>query len=148
MKKMYLITVILIAVITFAFLFFYCDESQICIRFLKSYGYETENKPISSEAYLIPDEFDDVIHNYNLMQLSSGFDLYAYKGRNANKYTYKITNLTHLPFPVYANVICVNGEIAAADLVNPKIDGFILPMLHISDLMKNHIPAKNDAVIP
>ena len=99
------------------------------------------------EIYKIPSEFDEVLMDYNLIQLSQGFDLSACKGKNAIKHTYKITNCPDIS-PLYANFITVNGKIVSADLTNPQIDGFILPVIHISDLIKYHTPAKNDAVMP
>lgn len=148
MKKMYYLAILLILATTLLFLIFYCDENITCIKYLKNYGYESENSPETCEMYLIPREFDASLMDYNLIQLSQGFDLSTHKGENALKYTYKITNCTNLGYPLYANFILSGGKIVAADLTNPQIDGFILPVIHISDLIKNHTPAKNDAVIP
>jgi len=144
MKKMYLLTIFVIVFIVFTFLFFYRDENTISANFLKTYGYDTEASP-DIQTYYIPREFDQTMLEYNLIQLSSGYDLSAYKGRVVQKYTYRITNL---PFPLYSNILMLNGKIISADLTNPSLDGFILPVLHINDLIKNHTPATNDAVIP
>lgn len=148
MKKMYFMAVLSIIITALVFLFFYRDENITCINFLKAYGYETENRPLYSEAYLIPSEFDASLLEYNLMQLSQGFDLSPYKGKNALRYTYKITNCDEISSSLYANIICVNAQIVSADLMNPKMDGFILPVIYRSDLIKYQSPAKNDAVTP
>lgn len=148
MKKMYYLAVAVILAITLLFVVFSCDENATCIKFLKKYGYETENLPILYETYIIPHEFDSVLTDYNLTQLSQGFDLSAYKGKSSIKCTYKITNCTELPYPILANFILVGGKIVSADLMNPRLDGFIMPVIYKNDLIKYQSPAMNDAVIP
>lgn len=146
MKKMYVTTIILILAITTIFLLFYKDEGSISVKYLNSYGYEVATSPISVEIYPIPTEFDDTLYDYNLMQLSGGFDLSLCRGKNATRYTYKITNLPGLT--LYANIFFLNGKIIASDIVCPDLGGFISPMVHIRDFKKNHSPATTDAVIP
>ncbi|MBE7015716.1 MAG: DUF4830 domain-containing protein [Ruminococcaceae bacterium] len=146
MKKMYLLTVITIILITVLFLFFYRDEGTVCVNYLNNMGYKTEKEPAMTEEYLIPKNFDSALYDYNLMQISAGFDLSKYKGKRAVRYTYKITNLPDIE--LYANLTLAKGHIIAADLINPKLDGFLLPMIHRSDFIKNHIPANTDAVTP
>lgn len=146
MKKMYSLTVIAIIFISVLFIIFHSDENAVCIGYLRSMGYETEGEPVMTEEYLIPEEFDSVLYDYNLLQLSAGYDLTKYKGKRAVRYTYKITNCPDIE--IYSNIILAKGHIIAADLINPKLDGFLLPMTHRRDFIKNHIPATNDAVIP
>lgn len=145
MKKMYLLTIIIIAIITLIFLLFCKDENSEAISYLNTFGYETSSTPDSTTLYRIPKIFDDTLYEYNLLQLSQGFDLTLYTGITARKYTYRIKNI---PYPLYADIFLVNGKIIAADLVNPGIDGFTFPLIHINELIKYHNPATNDAVIP
>lgn len=146
MKKMYFLTVITIILIAILFLAFYRDDNTICINYLRSMGYETEDEPVMIEEYLIPKEFDSALYDYNLLQISTGYDLSKYKCKKAMRYTYKITNCSDIE--VYSNILILRGRVIAADLMNPRLDGFLLPMTHKSDFIKNHIPATKDAVIP
>lgn len=148
MKKMYFLAILSILATTLLFLFFHTDENALCIQYLESHGYMTKADSEVCEIYQIPREFDEALMDYNLIQLSQGFDLSAHKGKNAIKHTYKITNCPELSAPLYANFITVNGKIVSADLTNPQMDGFILSLIHISDLIKYHSPAKTDAVMP
>lgn len=143
MRKMYILCLVIITAITVLFLKFYKDDSSLCEEFLRSLGYEFD--VATSEKYIIPKDFDSSLYDYNLMLLSQGYDLSLYKGKVSTRYTYPITNVT---FPLYANILIFNGKIIATDLTNPQIDGFTMPVVHIKDLMKYHIPATKDAVMP
>ena len=143
MKKMYIVTVIIIFIITLTYLFFYNEEKSTAEDYIKSFGYETGK--CSYETYTIPQKFDNPLYDYNLIQLSQGFDLSPYKGRTAGKYTFEIKNVS---YPIYANIFLINREIIASDIVNPSSGGSVLPVIHINDLIKYHIPAKKDAKTP
>lgn len=129
MKKMYIVSLILIMLITSVFLFFSTDENRINRKFLKNYNIETEEKPYLTEEIIIPEEFDEYFESYNALQIESGLSLLKYKGKKAIRYTYKMTN-----FPdkscgnVYANVITVNSKPIAGDINCPSLSGFILPL--------------------
>lgn len=143
MKKMYILCLIIITAITLFFLKFYKDDDSLCEEFLSSYGYEFDAPLI--EDYHIPLEFDASLYDYNLMLLSCGYDLSLYKGKVCTRYTYQVTNV---PFPLYANILVLNGKIIASDLTNPQLDGFTMPTVHIKDLAKYQSPATKDAVMP
>lgn len=135
MKKLYFLTVALIIVITAGFLIFSGDIGTINTKFLSAFGIIIDPSPVSCEKIKIPLKFDSIYENYNLLQIESGLDLSPYKGKNAERYTYKVLN-----FPksgtedVFVNVICVKSRPVAGDIMNPAIDGFMQPLCYMSDL--------------
>ena len=156
MRKMFVITLLLIAAITLFFLLFSSDMDIKNRRFLASFGIKTDLKALSQEEFLIPEEFDKVLQNYNIIQLEAGFDLNDYKNSRAVRYTYKMLN-----FPksekenIYADVICVKNRQVGGDICCTDIDGFMLPLNFLENnsfnqapVMKYQIPAKNDAPMP
>lgn len=136
MKKMYILTIILIIVITAGFLIFSNDETTLNEKFLSSFDIIVNPVPESHEKITIPSEFDSVYENYNLIQLECGFDLSKYKGKSGIRYTYKILN-----FPqntdVYADVICINHRPVAGDIMSPALDGFMQPLNYLQTI-KSH----------
>ncbi len=129
MKKMYLMAVLLILIITIGFLLFSSDQNTVNLRFLSSYGIDVDSHPIESEVVKIPEVFDEIYEGYNLVQLESGLDLRPYRGKRAVRYSYKLLNpLQDMPADVRVTVICVNRRPVAGDIVSVSVSGFILPL--------------------
>ena len=129
MKKMYVLTLCLIAVITVGFLLFSCDIHQVNKRFLSSYSISVDAEAPASEEIKIPQEFDSFYEDYNLLQIESGLDLTKYKGKRAVRYTYTVLNFPDaMPGEILANVICVNHKPVAGDIMCPALTGFIQPL--------------------
>lgn len=128
MKKM-LFVILVIAITALTFLMFSSDMDILNRRFLARFEIETDLKAVSQEEFVIPENFDNIFSNYNVIQLEAGFDLTEYKGKKAVRYTYKMLN-----FPkserknIYANVICVKNRQIGGDICCTDIDGFILPL--------------------
>lgn len=132
MKKMYFLTILIIVVITAGFLMFFCDENALCLRFLSSFGIETEKEPASVEELFIPEEFDEAYESYNLLQIESGLDLLPYAGKKAVRFTYMVTNFPEdTDSAIFANVLLVNRRPVAGDIVCPSLNGFVLPLSYI-----------------
>ncbi len=133
MKKLYLLTLSIILVITFGFLFLYCDENALNRRFLSRYGISVKESPYLVEEIEIPLQFDDFYKNYNVLQIESGLNLSQYKGKKATRYTYEILNFPEeIDCKVYANVITYKSKPIAGDINCPALSGFILPLSHFS----------------
>ena len=81
MKKMYLLTITIILVLTLGFIFLYCDENTLNRRFLSRYGIIVKENPYLVEEIEIPLQFDDFYKNYNTLQIESGLSLSRYKGK-------------------------------------------------------------------
>ena len=109
------------------------DENEKNIEFLDSYGWRAEPICIEQVSYKIPDNFDEVYNNYNELQKLSGLDLTQYKGRNAIRYTYIISNFPiETEEDVRANVICVAGEPVGGDIMTVKLDGFMYSLSYLT----------------
>lgn len=135
MKKMlyYVITVAVIIIIGAFCIVLASDENEKNIEFLDSYGWRAEPICIEQVSYKIPDNFDEVYNNYNELQKLSGLDLTQYKGRNAIRYTYIISNFPiETEEDVRANVICVAGEPVGGDIMTVKLDGFMYSLSYLT----------------
>lgn len=135
MKKMlyYVITVAVIIIIGAFCIVLASDENEKNIEFLDSYGWRAEPVCIEQVSYKIPDNFDEVYNNYNELQKLSGLDLSQYKGRNAIRYTYIISNFPiETEEDVRANVICVAGEPVGGDIMTVKLDGFMYSLSYLT----------------
>lgn len=128
MKKMllYFITVIIISVITFTVLIISKKDYNRNLNFIKSYGWEIEEDFVDYEEIIIPEMFDDVYNKYNQLQKDVGLDLSGYKGKKAKRYSYKVINYPiHTEGDVFINLICINGNPVAGDVMTVKLDGFM-----------------------
>ncbi len=135
LKKMlyYVITVAVIIIIGAFCIVLASDENEKNIEFLDSYGWKTEPVCIEQVSLKIPDIFDDVYNNYNELQKLCGLDLSPYKGKNAIRYTYVVSNFpSDTQDEVRANVICVGGEPVGGDIMTVKLDGFMYSLSYLT----------------
>ena len=95
------------------------------VDFLKDFGWEVENDPVSVSDIVIPTNFDATYDTYNNIQLAQGLDLSKYKGEKAVKYTYKVTNYPDNAETVNANLIVVDETINAGDVSSTSLGGFM-----------------------
>lgn len=132
MKKLYLMAIAIIFLITVGFLFFYCDINTLNKKFLSSYGIEVSPEPYLVEEIEIPQVFDEYYKSYDTLQIESGLNLSQFKGKKAVRYTYKITNFPDKSISdIYANVICFRRKPVGGDINCPSLSGFILPLSYI-----------------
>lgn len=127
-KTKYYITAIIILLISTAAFGAFANESvdSKAVGFLNSYGWETDGKCIEREVVIIPDPFDLVYENYNLLQQDAGLDLSAYMGMRGVRHTYLINNYPiDVGEDVRANVIIIDGKCVAGDICTVSLDGFI-----------------------
>ena len=114
-----------IIIILGAFMLF-DNENSKNIKFLKSYGWEVEKKPVEQAEINIPAVFDDIYENYNILQAEAGLDLSPYAGMKAKRYTYILKNFPYdTDEQVRANVITVNKEPVAGDIMTVSLGGFM-----------------------
>lgn len=101
-------------------------QSEICRNFLSEYGWETEPQCTDHSEVYIPNMFDVVYKNYNVIQKEAGLDLLPFRGKCGKRYTFIVKNY---PEPVgetvYANVICIDGTPVAGDIMTVSIHGFM-----------------------
>lgn len=129
---MYFAAVVIIAVTAFAFVAFADSGADLKNReFLKGYGWQTEESAIEKADVIIPEPFDLVYESYNKFQTEAGLDLEPYKGMRGVRYTYAVTNYPRdVGESVRANVICIDGEPVAGDIMTVSINGFMHSLLY------------------
>ncbi|MBR5233184.1 MAG: DUF4830 domain-containing protein [Clostridia bacterium] len=101
------------------------------LEFIAQLGYTVNTEPDSVEEVIIPEEFDDLYTQYNEMQKQADLDLSRYKGCNAKKWTYTVTD-----YPGYENRDCIkinllvySGRIIGGDICSVELDGFMNPLV-------------------
>ncbi len=94
------------------------------VEYLASLGWQVETPAISEEDVLIPKSFSDVFEKYNELQLSQGFDLSRYAGKEVKLYTYKVTNHESKD-TVYAELYVYKNEVIGGDIHSSALDGFM-----------------------
>lgn len=106
-------------------------NDQERIAFLSQYGWDVKEEPIKVEEVLIPTEFDDVYTNYNDIQLKQGFDLSAYQGCRAKRWTYAVLNypvedgIQPTDGSIRANLLVYDGVVIGGDICSVALDGFM-----------------------
>ncbi|MBQ6381785.1 MAG: DUF4830 domain-containing protein [Clostridia bacterium] len=98
------------------------------IAFIRNFGYDVLSEPVEVKDITIPEQFNDTYISYNEIQVSQGFDLSRYKGKQAKSYSYAVTNYPEIKDSektVRANLIVYNSKIIAGDVCSVKLDGFM-----------------------
>ena len=101
-----------------------CASEEERRGYLKGLGY-TFDGDVKTKKITVPSEFNEVYEKYNGIQKEQGFDLEAYKGKEAVLYTYNITNYNDNE-NVIADLLVSDGVLIGADLCDPSAeDGFL-----------------------
>ena len=95
------------------------------IEFLRQFGWEVKPEAVESVEITIPERFDKIFTAYNEMQKRQGLDLSKYKKKNAQRYTYEITNYDGYDGVVYANIIVYRNKVIAGDVCSADVKGFV-----------------------
>lgn len=90
--------------------------------FLKQFDIEVDKSSQQKVSITIPSEFNDVYQKYNNLQQSQGLDLAGYKGENAERYTYNVTNYPN-DIDIKVNIIICDNRVIAGDLCTVTLDG-------------------------
>lgn len=97
--------------------------------YISSLGYTVSEEEPETAEITVPQEFSDVYTQYNELQLQAGFDLKAFKGRQATRYSYFLTDYDAEQY-VVANLIVCEGKVIGGDISSRRLDGFMLPLEH------------------
>ena len=95
------------------------------VKFLTDLGWEVTTSPVESSQVRIPQERSEVFDRYNALQLSQGYDLSAYAGKNVMRYVYKVENYPDAVEPVYATLLIYKNQIIGGDITNTAARGMI-----------------------
>ena len=94
------------------------------VEYLRTCGWEVVEEPVETFQFLLPEKLEEPYASYNELQLSQGFDLRPYCGRQLARYTYTLTNYPDRPEGVQANLYVCDGQIVGGDVFCPGDGGF------------------------
>lgn len=95
------------------------------VAFLRGYGWEIDENPVSEQDVRIPDTFDAAYQSYNELQKTQGLDLTRYQGRKCQLYVYQVRNDPSGEQGVTANLVLYRDTLIAADICSEDADGFV-----------------------
>ena len=90
------------------------------LAFLSSFGYSVRGEPVQVQQVKIPSEPSEVFDRYNALQLSQGYDLRRFAGRNLTRYVYELESDDG---QWYATVLEHRGQIVGGDVASPDPGG-------------------------
>ena len=95
------------------------DSNDARIAYLATYGWSVDAQPKETQAVTIPDpETNGVFARYNDLQISQGFDLAPYRGKEVTRFVYEILNYPEATAPVYAGVLVYEGKIIGGEITD------------------------------
>ena len=100
-------------------------ENEQRIDFLKQFGWEVEQEPVSIEEIVIPQQFNQVYERYNELQKTQGMDLTIYAGKTVKKVVYQITNYQRQDTIVHATLLIYHDKVIGGDISSAELDGFM-----------------------
>lgn len=100
-------------------------ENEQRIDFLKQFGWEVEQEPVSIEEIVIPQKFNQVYERYNELQKTQGMDLTKYAGKTVKKVVYQITNYQRQDTIVHATLLIYHDKVIGGDISSAELDGFM-----------------------
>ena len=96
------------------------------VAYLLSLGWEIDPEPVETLHLQLPDELVGTEYeDYNETQLSQGFDLSAYCGRQLTRYTYSILNYPGGRTDVQLDLYLCDGMVVAGDVIALGENGFV-----------------------
>lgn len=102
-----------------------CSTQSEVREYLLSFGLELGD--CSVDDITVPFDFNDVYKNYNKIQISQGFNLANYKGKQLNRFTFSLQNHPHGD-KVFAEVLIYEKQIVGADIYSTDLEGFMAPL--------------------
>ena len=95
------------------------------VKFLSQFGWQVDPEAVESIEVTVPEEFDKIFTAYNELQKRQGLDLTKFKGKNVQRYTYKILNYDGYDGTVYANILVYRNKVIGGDVCSANVGGFI-----------------------
>lgn len=100
-------------------------SNQDRVEYLRSYGWEIQEEPISTQELMIPDAMDESYTDYLSLQSQQGFDLTKYAGKRVKRYTYEVLNHPSGESGVQANLLLYKNTVVGGEVLSPELDGFL-----------------------
>ena len=114
-------------------------ENEKRIDFLKQFGWEVEQEPVSIEEIVIPQQFNQVYERYNELQKTQGMDLTKYAGKTVKKVVYQITNYQRQDTIVHATLLIYHDKVIGGDISSAELDGFMYGFMGEGSLETNQL---------
>ena len=103
------------------------ETAEERLAFLSQFGWEVDEEPAEVKEVIIPQEFDDVYNQYNIIQKEQNLDLEKYKGARVKCWSYNVKN-----YPGYenstgvikANMLIFDGVVKLQASIDIKKDGY------------------------
>ena len=95
------------------------------VKFLSQFGWQVDHEAVESIEVTVPEEFDKIFTAYNELQKRQGLDLTKFKGKNVQRYTYKILNYDGYDGTVYANILVYRNKVIEGDVCTADTKGFM-----------------------
>ena len=97
-------------------------EHEGRVAFIKQFGYEINEAPVSEASFSMPSDFDRIITDYNELQRRQGLDLSKYSGKKVTRYTYEVKNYEGYEGTVYVNLFVCRDRVIGCDIssADPK----------------------------
>lgn len=102
-------------------------DEELCLTYLESLGWETEQKP-TSERILLPETFGEEFQDYLALQTEGGFNLESYGGKTITRYSFTLTNYPTGEEGILADLLVLDGKIIGGELRSSALDGFMVPL--------------------
>ena len=101
------------------------DTNDARVQFLTDCGWQVAASPVESTQVKIPKEMTEVFRRYNALQISQGYDLTRYAGKEVMRYVYRVDNYPGATEPVYATVLVHKNQIIGGDITDTAPGGKI-----------------------
>lgn len=103
------------------------------VAFLTGLGYAVDAETATVREVLIPDEFDEVFTQYNVLQEAAGMDLSPYHGKRVKCWTYAVHNVESAG-DVVANMYVYKDTIVGGDISSTRQDGLCVGLVPLASL--------------
>ncbi len=94
------------------------------VAFLSQFGWKVNPEPAEIKEVIIPEKFNDVYDNYNVIQKDQGLDLLPYAGKTCRQWVYNVTNYPQ-GTEVRATLLIYGNIVIGGDLSTTAMDGFM-----------------------
>ena len=95
------------------------------VQFLKDLGWQVAASPVENTQVNIPKEPSEMFRRYNALQLSQGYDLTRYAGKQVMRYVYRVDNYPGATEPVYATLLVYKNQVIGGDITDTAAGGKI-----------------------
>ena len=93
------------------------------VAYLNSLGWQVEPEPVKTQQVTVPADPSEVFLRYNELQISQGYDLLQYSGKELTRYVYRITNYPDESGVYYATLLVKDGQVVGADVASSAKTG-------------------------